>query len=133
MTDAPPVLVHDKIGHSLGLRKTDFHTVVSHRAKYPAHSGSLEISAVTLGLRWAFRSKRFLGQRIPFLVDAQAVIGALRRGRTSAPTLKFEMGKIAALILATDTVVKFIYIPSSHMPADAPSRGLVSLANRARY
>ena len=121
-----------KTAHSLGLRKLHFHTVVSQRAKHVAHSGSLEMCAVTFGLRWAFRSRRYLGSRMVFLVDAQAVIGALQRGRTSAPTLILEMRKIAALILATGTVVKFIYVPSAHNPSDAASRGIVEPAGRAK-
>ena len=117
--------------HSLGLRQLDFHTVVSRQARFKAHSGSLQAGAVTFGLRWAFRSSRYLRKRIAMLVDAQAVTGALRRGRSSAPTLRHEMQQIVALSLVSGCIMKCIYIPSEHNPADAPSRGVHSTAERA--
>ena len=58
------------------------------------------------------------------LVDAQAVLFALIKGRSSAPTLRFEVRRIAAHALAADVLLHFLWVPSEHNPADAPSRGL---------
>ena len=69
---------------------------------------------------------------LAFLVDAQAVLGALRCGRSSAPTLQRTVAQIASLALASGCVIKFVYIPSSHNSADAPSRGAVNRSSRAK-
>ena len=70
-------------------------------------------------------------RRLVLLVDAQAVLFACAKGRSSAPTLRFELGRIAALSLAGNGLVRFIYVPSEYNPADAPSRGIVSKQQRA--
>ena len=83
--------------HKLGLSKSDFTTVVSARAQYQAHSGALETTAVVLLLRWLLRSPGKHAHRVVALVDAQAVLGAAAKGRTSALTIKREIRKVAAL------------------------------------
>ena len=72
-----------------------------------------------------------MSQRLVVLVDAQAVLFAAAKGRSSAPSLRFEIRKLAALALAGNLVIKYIYVPSEYNPADAPSRGVVSPADRA--
>jgi hypothetical protein len=110
--------------HQLGLAKSAFTTVVSARAQYRAHSGALEATAVVLLLRWLLRSTHKHAHRVVALVDAQAVLGAAAKGRSSALTLKRELRKIAALTLAGDFLMKYVYVPSEDNPADAPSRGI---------
>ena len=110
--------------HKLGLRKSDFTTVVSARAQYRAHSGALEATAVVLLLKWLLRSPSKHAHRVVALVDAQAVLGAAAKGRTSALTLKREIRKVAAFTLAGDFLMRYVYVPSEDNPADAPSRGI---------
>jgi hypothetical protein len=109
--------------HELPLRAEDFKTLLSVRAKRTCHSGALEGEAVLLALRRLTRSSNNHGKRTLILVDALAVLGALKRGRTSAPTLKSATKRIAAIILAADILPRYGYIPSEDNPADAPSRG----------
>ena len=64
-------------------------------------------------------------RRTTVLIDAQSVLGAVRKGRSSAPSLKREIAFIGALVLSGDLVLRCLYVPSEDNPADAPSRGIV--------
>ena len=116
----------------LPYRKADFRTVVSQRKSFDGHSGALEAAGLVLGIRWHLRTKSHFSQRLVVLVDAQAVLFAAAKGRSSAPSLRFEMRKLAALALVGDLIIKYIYVSSEYNPADAPSRGVVLPAVRAR-
>ena len=59
------------------------------------------------------------------LVDAQAVLGSVCKGRSSSMSLKRGIMIVAALQLAGDVHLKLVYVPSEDNPADAPSRGVV--------
>ena len=106
----------------LGLSKHNFRPVLAQRAKYKAHSGALEATGVTLAVRWILRDRRRHGKRVAMLVDAQAVLGAAARGRSSAKTFGREIKRLAALALGGDLLIRYIYIPSEDNPGDAPSR-----------
>jgi len=106
----------------LPLRQRDFRTVISSQAHYVAHSGTLEANAVALGLRWLSRRADRYGQRVAMLCDAQAVLHALKKGRSSAPTIALMTRCIAATTVAMGWVVHYVYIPSEWNPADEPSR-----------
>ena len=112
--------------------KTDFHTVLAQRKTCEGQSGALEAAGLVLGVRWHLRSRAHFSKRLVVLVDAQAVLFAAAKGRSSAPSLRFEIRKLAASALAGDPLIKYFYIPSEYKPADAPSRGVVSPADRAR-
>ena len=108
--------------HKLPLRQRDFRTVVSAPAHHAAHSGTLEANAVALGLRWLSRKSDRVGARVAMLCDAQAVLHALKKGRSSAPTLSLMARRVAALTIAMGWVAHYVYIPSEWNPADEPSR-----------
>ena len=110
--------------HSLHLRKQNFRVVISAKKKYSDHSGALEATAIVMLLRWLLRSSRKHHARVVALVDAKAVLGAAAKGRTSARTLKAALRKVAALTLAGDFLMRYVYVPTEDNPADAPSRGL---------
>ena len=55
------------------------------------------------------------------LVDATAMLGAASKSRTSAPTLARDMDRVAALTLAGDLDVSYVYVASEWNPADDPS------------
>ncbi len=107
----------------LGLGQSHFKRLLAVRARKLEHSGSLEATGVVLGLRRLARRAAWHGHRGAFLVDAQAVRAALQKGRSSAGTLRHQVGQAAALLLACDWRMRFAYLPSESNPADAPSRG----------
>ena len=109
--------------HALGLSKKAFKDVISCKKKRDAHPGSLEASGLLLLLKWIARSVKHHARRVPILVDAQAVLGAAARGRSSAGTIKREIRRYGALVLGGDLLVRLIYVPSEDNPGDAPSRG----------
>ena len=108
-----------KIGVHIGR----FRTKLSLKAKYKAHSGALEAAGISVMLRWLLRSPSKHGTRVTALIDAQAVLGAVTKGRSSAPTLRHEVKRIGALSLAGGWCLRYVYVPSAFNPADAPSRG----------
>ena len=107
----------------LDLDPDHFTDVLSLRASKPEHSGSLELKGVRLGLRWALRKVGRFHHRLLFLVDARASIAAVAKGRSGAASFKRTLSSIGALQLATNTMMRCLYIPSEDNPADAPSRG----------
>jgi len=124
--DAPGPLGLEKprkgVDAKLPIKPHEFKTVISAPATYAAHSGTLEMEGVVLGLRWLSRCQKHFARRQPFLVDAQVVLKALKRGRSSAPTLIRGIRRAAALTLAMSLTTYFVYVPSEWNPADAPSR-----------
>ena len=110
----------------LGMPRMDsFKTLFSIKADAVAHSGEMELEAVKLGMLRLLRNARHHGHRGNLLVDAQVVGFALRKGRSSAGTLRFGVAAIAALSLVADVKISYPYLPSESNPADYPSRGTV--------
>ena len=107
----------------LPLWRKDFKPLLAVRAKHAAHSGGLEATGVVLGLKRLARKTNWHSHRGAFLVDAQAVLGALKKGRSSAGTLRWPVRKAGALSLACGWRWRYCYLPSESNPADAPSRG----------
>ena len=107
----------DRLGtpHLLPFQQTQFRMAVSSKAKFKAHSGSLETHGLLLGLKWVLRTPRHFHRRLPFLIDA--------KGRTSAPGVRGAIRQIGALLLATNSLLRLVYVPSEHNPADGASRG----------
>ena len=110
--------------YRLPVSKFAFRTLLSTRATYKAHSGALEAAGVTLMLRLITRSAARHSCRVCCLVDAQAVLGAVAKGRSSSGTLGREVARIGAIAVAADLLVRYVYVPSESNPADAPSRGV---------
>jgi hypothetical protein len=108
---------------TIPLYKDDFKALISHRCRRIDHSGSLEAAAVVLGLRRLFRRSTNHKHRMVFLIDAQAVLGSLRKGRTSAGSIRRQIRQAAALQIAAGAKMTFLYVPSEDNPADEASRG----------
>ena len=124
----------DRLGtpHTLPLRPSKFRTAISAKAKWKAHSGVLEARGLLLAVKWALRNKRNFNRRIVVLIDAKAVLGAATKGRTSAPVIRGVLRQLAASLLATNSLLRLVYVPTEHNPADAPSRGRRRRQNTAR-
>ena len=107
------------------LSKGAFRTVISARRQFAAHSSTLECGGVVLGLKWFLRRQRNHSRRATFLIDAQAVLGAIAKGRSSAGAIKRDVKQASALLLAGDVALSCAYVKSEDNPADEPSRGVV--------
>ncbi len=109
--------------HHLGLAKEEFRDVLSIKAARVEHAGVMEIKGVLLSLRWLLRSASRHGKRLVLLVDAKAALGAVAKGRTNTPAFHNTLCSINALLLASNSLQRPVYVPSEDNPADAPSRG----------
>ena len=107
----------------LPVTRQQFQPLISSRARYHAHAGTLELVAANTALRWLSRSVGNLARRATLLIDARAAMFALRKGRSSAPHFNREVRRASALALTMDIAMHHVYIPSEGNPADAPSRG----------
>ena len=112
---------------------SDFRPVCALQAKTVSHSGAMEMEAVKLGLLRICRTQRFHGHRGSFLVDARAVGFALRKGRTSAPSIQRGLRAVSAVSLAADLKLTFPYLPSESNPADFPSRGKLRIRSKLKH
>ena len=109
--------------HVLPLHWGDFKVVLSSRARRKGHAGQLEAEGAFLALRRAARDVKSHGVRQLILMDAIAVLSALQKGRSSAPTLRSCIRRCSVLLLAGNIRARFGYIPTAWNPADPPSRG----------
>merc|ERR1711879_1123596 len=109
-----------RLGRPRRLKYTQRHftTIVSTRAKWKAHSGVLEAHGYLLGLKWVTRNASWHHHKVPFLVDAKAVVGAASKGRSSARALRAPLRAAAAHVLASNILPRIVYIPSESNPAD---------------
>ena len=116
--------------HCLPMSKSAFTIVVMAKAEHLAHSGSLESTGVAVGLRWMFRTPKNHRKRCLILADAQAILSAIKKGRSSAPSIAREIAHVGALIMAGDVLLRTIYVPCEDKPADEPSRGIMTKRRR---
>ena len=107
---------------TLPFAQESFRDVISMRARRTGHAGELEAHALLLAVRHLCRSAANHGKHAVFAVDAQAVVYAALKGRSSAPGFAFTLRRIGALLLATGIRAHYMWIPSEHNPADWPSR-----------
>lgn len=107
-----------------GVRKGDFKTVFSIRAKRKAHINLLETSALNIGLEWVLRNPRRHHQRIVVLLDSKVAIGGAAKGRSSSKPLLRELRRTAALVLAGSIQPHYVHVGTKDNPADEPSRGI---------
>ena len=107
----------------MGISQHHFKDVLSVKAQRTEHSGVMELKGVKLLLRWLLRTARHFHHRVAILVDAKAALCAVAKGRSGAAGFRPTLCSIGAHLLASDTLLRPIYIPSEDNPADAPSRG----------
>ena len=104
------------------VRARRWRTIVSAPWMRTEHINVLEIRAVDTALRWVASSPLSVSRRVLVLSDSQVAIGALNKGRSSAPLLLRRLRAIAALLLAAGIQLYVNWLPSASNPADEPSR-----------
>jgi hypothetical protein len=87
-----------------------------------AHINVLEAQVAVTALERTCRSSRRVGLGHIVYIDSLAVLGALRKGRSSAKRLNAFCRRAAALELAFRLTAYFRWIRSADNPADEPSR-----------
>lgn len=110
----------------------DFIPCLSVRAKVRDDAPTMEAMAVTLAMWRLTRSISNHAHRHVFLLDAKALLFALRKGRSSSRAFKLHLQKIGALVVCADILPYCGYIPTSCNPGDPPSRGLKRTLPRLR-
>lgn len=86
----------------------------------------VEMIGVSVGLDWLLRNSQHVSTWQTVLVDSRVSLGIVRKGRTSAGSLRHVMRKIASRVLIGNLHLNVLCIPTEHNPADVPSRGLKS-------
>jgi hypothetical protein len=120
LQDADPVV---EAALNAPLMAAVWHTAVSARWREPGeHINQFELRATSTALRRALSSPSSTRHRILLLSDSQVAVGALSKGRTSAPHLLRRLRPITAALLASGVQLYARWIPSELNPADGPSR-----------
>ena len=88
------------------------------------HTNVQETRCVVGLLRHLSRSSRAWGKRYLIFVDSMVALGALSKGRSSAPALLRLCRQAAAVMLTFGIRGMFRYVASEINVADGPSRGL---------
>ena len=109
----------------LPFSKESFTDVLSIRARHTSHSGAMGAHGLLLLIKWLLRSAGRLNSRTVVGIDAQVIMLAAVKGRTSAPTLAHIFRSIVAHCLAGGLMLYpiYVYIPTEFNPSDAPCRG----------
>ena len=88
------------------------------------HIGIQELRTVTGLLRHLARSRANWRRRVLIFTDSMATLGAMGKGRSSAPAFLRLCRQVTAISLAFGILPIMRYIASELNPADGPSRGL---------
>ncbi len=114
----------DRIGtpHVLPYSVSQFRTLFRIQARHAEHSGLLELRALVILVRRLARSPSGQNVRYLILVDAKAVLCAAAKGRSNRAFNRL-LRELASLYLCSNCLVRLLYVPSQHNPADWPSRG----------
>jgi hypothetical protein len=76
--------------HRLPLRKCDFKTIISKRSGHRFHASKLEMGALCLAVKYCVRKVHWHGLRLFALIDSTALLGAVRKGRSSSENFALE-------------------------------------------
>ncbi|CAK0819392.1 unnamed protein product, partial [Prorocentrum cordatum] len=91
----------------------------------PSHTTDLEVRATPQALHWKFRVSRHLRTRFCHLMDSQAGLGVITRGRPLPTILHVVVRRIGALVLAALARPVHGYAETDRNPADHPTRAVV--------
>jgi len=108
--------------HELPVPMSSFKELFALEVLNSEHIGFLEAETCLLQLEWVCRSAKNHGARLLTISDSKVVVCAVSKGRSSSPRLNRALRKIAALCAAANILMRVLYVPSSHNPADPPSR-----------
>jgi hypothetical protein len=119
----PSVEEHREVLERVGeeVVKMGWGHVVASKFRHKAHINVLEAAAALTAIRRAVKDER-RGKKFVVFGDSAAVIAALTKGRCSSFTLLVAVRRVMALVLASGSRPRYVWIPSKANPADEPSR-----------
>lgn len=121
-SDRFPTRVGD--GFAALFQTTPFKTAISTDwRRRGEHINALEMEAEILALRHMGRSSASPLCQTCLFIENISALGALAKGRSSAPLLNRGCQQFADIGILSGIRVKFYWVPSHLNPADAPSRG----------
>ena len=109
-------------GHESWIESRSWMTAIRHKWVETSHIHLLEGEALILAIRWFLRCNENLHKRVLIFVDNEALIGAVRKGRSSKCRFNRICQRVAALSLAGNIDIHLFYIQSEKNSADGPSR-----------
>ena len=125
-----PLVASDFCRRSLDPTLWQWKVVMSHKWRRPGHITLLETIAVLDLLKRQVRKLECHRSKILVLIDNQAVIGILTKGRSSARQLQSPLRRICALLLGGHCRLLLAWVKSEWNPADGPSRWVSKRASR---
>ena len=97
--------------------------VLKGRWEYGEHQNILELRTLVLLARRLSRSSRFWDRRFLVSTDLLVRLGALGKGRSTAPAWLALCRRFAAIRVACGVHIFLRWVPSGWNVADGPSRG----------
>lgn len=88
------------------------------------HITTLELRAFKTSVMWMLSLSAAEGCRLVQFYDSMAVVGAVRKGRSSSRNFKPILRVLSAFVLATGCKLHILWVPTASNAADAPSRGV---------
>ena len=104
------------------LVEREWTTLIACTWRAPEHINSLELRAVSTGVRRVLSSPLAVRSRLLVLCDSQVAVGALAKGRSSSRTVLLRLRPITALLLSSGLLLYPRWLASDLNPADGPSR-----------
>lgn len=104
------------------LGKARWKEIVASRWRFKEHINVLEMRAADTAIRWAASRPEAFRSRVLLLCDSAAVVGALRKGRSSSYPLLRKLRRVAAWTVAMGMTLYTNWIATEVNPADRPSR-----------
>jgi hypothetical protein len=111
--------VLDGVGEEV--KKVEWGHVVASKFRHKAHINVLEAAAALTAVRRAVRDER-RGKKFVVFGDSAVVIAAVTKGRCSSFPLLVAVRRVMAMVLASGSRPRYVWIPSKANPADEPSR-----------
>ena len=107
---------------ALWAAKQDWTTTEQTRWRFREHINRLELRSLLSAVSRVGRTGSAQGSVFLALTDSSAVLGAVRKGRSSSWALRRLLSRLTAVQLLYDTRVHLKWVPSGVCPADEPSR-----------
>jgi hypothetical protein len=96
--------------------------LASYPWRHEEHINALEARACLTSLHHVITTPASIGARVVHMLDSSVVYYALRKGRSSSPSLTPILRRITALLLASGLSLLPVWVPTTLNPADAASR-----------